>query len=278
MSRVAQLDSIALDKELYGQFWSEFNGAFNTDGYKEEWELVLKSVVFVCATRFLRQEGSSCTYGSALSGVAFQCRKRTLYVVTVLAGYVWKKITHCVFDGSQGARQVMWLKLYKWINMMYHGCDVTNFLRFLAAEGTEGAQGGGARSFLSPLYRVFNVYSTRLVDDGSASGFYSSSVFAGLEYQNRQLLWNALLELFSKTLLTRRGLLASAKRQGQRQRQRQRRESKTVCSHCDRFPTNPYEMACCRANYCYVCVVKALEWSMCDACGASKRLAAAPVY
>lgn len=64
MSRVAQLDSIALDKELYGQFWSEFNAAFNTSEHKEEWELALNTVVFMCATRFLPHYGSSCTYGS----------------------------------------------------------------------------------------------------------------------------------------------------------------------------------------------------------------------
>ncbi|CAI4061495.1 hypothetical protein N7582_001910 [Saccharomyces uvarum] len=271
MSRVAQLDAIALDSELYGQFWSEFNAAVNTDGHKEEWELVVNSLVFVCATRFLSQHGSSYTYGSALSGVAFRCRKRTLYVVTVLAGYVWRKITHFVFNGSRGGGQMAWLKLYKWLNVAYHGCDVTNFVRFLAADGV------GARSFLSPVYRVFNVYSTRLVRGGSASGsdFYSGSVFAGLEYQNRQLLWNALLELFSKTLLTKRGLLPFAKRP---QRARSGTASQTVCPHCERFPTNPYQIACCQANYCYVCVVKALEWSLCDACGASKALTAAPVY
>ncbi|CAI4043431.1 hypothetical protein SKDZ_10G0100 [Saccharomyces kudriavzevii ZP591] len=271
MSRVAQLDSIALDKELYGQFWSEFNSAFSTDRHKEEWELVVNSLVFLCAARFLPQHGSSSTYGSALSGVAFRCRKRSLYVVTVLAGYVWKKITHFVFDGSRGRRRAVWMKLYKWLNLLYHGCDVTNFLRFLAADGA------GARSFLSPLYRVFSIYSTRLVGDGSApiSDFYSNSVFAGLEYQNRQLLWTALLELFSKTLLTKRGLLPFAKRP---QRPRLGTTSKTVCAHCSRFPTNPYQIACCHANYCYVCVVKALEWSVCDACGASKGLTAAPVY
>lgn len=162
----------------------------------------------MCDKVLVASTGSSYTYGSALSGVAFRCRKRTLYVVTVLAGYVWRKITHFVFNGSRGGGQMAWLKLYKWLNVAYHGCDVTNFVRFLAADGV------GARSFLSPVYRVFNVYSTRLVRGGSASGsdFYSGSVFAGLEYQNRQLLWNALLELFSKTLLTKRGLLPFAKR------------------------------------------------------------------
>ncbi|QHS74060.1 ubiquitin-protein ligase peroxin 2 [Saccharomyces paradoxus] len=271
MSRVAQLDSIALDKELYGQFWSEFNAAFDTNERKEEWELIVNSIVFMCATRFLPQFGSSCTYGSALSGVAFQCRKRTLYVVTVLAGYLWKKITHAVFNGSHGGNQMVWLKLYKWLNLLYHGCDVTNFLRFLTADGAH------ARAFLSPLYRVFNVHSTRLVRDGSASvsDFYSNSVFAGLEYQNRQLLWNALLELFSKTLLTKRGLLTFAKKQP---RSRSGTFPKTVCPHCGGFPTNPYQIACCHANYCYVCVVKALEWSVCDACGTSGRLTALPVY
>ena len=271
MSRVAQLDSIALDKELYGQFWSEFNAAFNTSEHKEEWELALNTVVFMCATRFLPHYGSSCTYGSALSGVAFQCRKRTLYVVTVLAGYVWKKITHIVFNGPHCGNQMMWLKLYKWVNLLYHGCDVTNFLRFLAAEGPN------ARAFLSPLYRAFNVHSTRLIRDGSAiaSEFYSNSVFAGLEYQNRQLLWNALLELFSNTLLTKRGLLTFVKKPP---RSRSTTTYKTVCPRCGGFPTNPYQIACCHANYCYVCVVKALEWSMCDACGSSGRLTASPVY
>ena len=153
----------------------------------------------------------------------------------------------------------------------YRGCDVSNFLRFLTADGAD------TRSFLSPLYRVFNVYSTRLVGDGPAgiSDFYSNSVFAGLEFQNRQLLWNALLELFSKTLLTKRGLLPFARRPP---RPRSGATFKTVCPHCESFPTNPYQIACCRANYCYVCVVKALEWSMCDACGASGALTAKSVY
>lgn len=270
MSRVAQLDSTALDQEIHNVFWADFQSNINTLKNKEEYKLLLDTLVFFCGSKFISRSKNTITYGSQLSGVSYRCRRSTLYLITIVSYYIEKKLSSLLFSSSplETLNKQFFLKLYKWLTSIYSTWDLINFAQFLLSINSNN------HTFLSPLHRALGVSST--TDTLNPINFYHNTVYAGIEFQNRQLLWNAILELFNATLLN------NAKwfnRRPQKLTQAiEQNIDKVICPYCSEFPTNPYEISCCKAIYCYVCVAKSLEWSQCCNCNTTSELSAKPLY
>lgn len=270
MSRVAQLDSTALDQEIHNLFWTDFQSNIDTLNNKDEYRLLLDTLIFFCGSKLISRTQDTTTYGSQLSGVSYRCRRRTLYLITVFSYYIEKKLSSLLFSSSRLDRfnKQFFLRIYKWGSNIYSAWDLINFAQFLLSIGSQN------QKFLSPLHRILGVSST--TDTLNPINFYHNTVYAGIEFQNRQLLWNAILELFNATLLNNAKWLNRRPQkliQGNKQNIDQVR-----CPYCSEFPTNPYEISCCKALYCYVCVAKSLEWSQCNNCDTTTELSARPIY
>lgn len=263
MSRVAQLDSVALDQELDHIVWNRFQKQFQVTNYVEEWQFLVRSLVFLCGTRATGTVSAS-TYGSRLSGVLYLCRRRTLFVSNILLQYLQRKLSNLYFNSSNVSERSV--KMYRWLTTLYGILDLTTFLRFLLSEGNT--------KYLSLTNRLLGVVSS--VDMLSSSSFYEDTVYAGLEYQNRQLLWNALLEVFNSTLLNTNSLIWDSTRRNRTKPQGIADER--ICPECNGFPVNPYKTSCCSANYCYICAMKTLARGHCVQCGKNKHLSVNQVY
>ncbi|KAL3230592.1 Peroxisomal biogenesis factor 2 [Nakaseomyces bracarensis] len=262
MSRVAQLDSVVLDQELDNIVWSRFQKQLQLSSHQEEWQFLVRSLVFLCGTRATGTVSTS-TYGSRLSGVLYLCRRRTLFISSILLQYLQRKLSNLYFNSNNVSERSM--KVYRWLSTLYGVLDLTTFLRFLLSDGNT--------KYLSLTNRLLGVVSS--VDLLSPSSFYEDTVYAGLEYQNRQLLWNALLEVFNTTLLNSNSLIWDSTRKVKNNKAHMVDER--TCPECNGFPVNPYRSSCCSANYCYVCGMKALARKHCSQCG-NKDLTMNQIY
>ncbi|CAG60461.1 PEX2 [Nakaseomyces glabratus] len=251
MSRVAQLDSVVLDQEVDHLIWNIFQKDFKVSKYAEECQFLLRCLVFICGSKSVDGVNTT-TYGSRLSGVYYLCRKRTLFVSNILIHYLYRKLSNLYFSSNNISERT--LRLYRWISTLYGVLDLTTFLRFLLSDGNT--------KYLSLTNRLLGIVTS--VDMLSPSSFYQDTVYAGLEYQNRQLLWNALLEVFNSTLMNSNKYLWDTRKK------RDKPANETTCPECNGFPVNPYRSSCCRANYCYICGMKALAREHCTNCGNTK--------
>lgn len=243
--------------------WTDFESHLQPAKYKEELKLLVQTLVFYFGSTYSKRSASTATYASALSGVNFRCRKRTLYLVTILANYLHSKISHLVFNSTSKLA----LRLYTFLAHIYINFDLLNSIDFLLSASSNRS------TFLSPLHRLLGVSST--ADSEDPKDFYQNTVYAGIEFQNRQLLWNAILELFNMTLLNNARWFIIRPKSIQK---KQFGKNSVYCPQCGEFPVNPYQMACCDGIYCYVCAVTALEWSHCCQCDETKNLSAKPFY
>lgn len=265
MSRVAQLDSSALDQEINSLFWTDFTRNFAPQKNKEQWQLLVETLVFYFGSKSGPDNIQTTTYGSQLSGVKYGCKKRTLFLITILSRYLNSSLSHLLFSHNTST----WLlETYKYLCHLYSALDLLNFAHFLLGSRLTGDK------YLTPLHRLFKTPS--YTDTLNPINFYHDTVYAGIEYQNRQLLWNAILELFNVTLLNNTRWLNRQAASKHPATQKSRRGSS--CPRCAEFPTNPYTISCCKANYCYLCVVKALELSQCNSCQSNRDLEATPLY
>lgn len=261
MSRVAQLDSQELQNELHNLMWADYQFQMQPQKHKEEIKFLLDSLVFYFGATYLTRSSATTTYTSHLSGVSFNCRKRTLFLVTILANYIHTKLSHCIFNSGK-----KWaLRLYTITSHFYAYLDLLNMAHFLMSGTT------GSFTYLSPLHKFFRVAST--TDTYDPKHFYQNTVYAGIEFQNRQLLWNAILELFNTTLFTNTTWLIAPPKKSHK-----KKADKNSCVHCGEFPTNPYKITCCQSVYCYVCVVTILQTSHCEQCDTKNNLKASPIY
>ncbi|AET39913.1 ubiquitin-protein ligase peroxin 2 Ecym_5136 [Eremothecium cymbalariae DBVPG len=250
MSRVAQLDSLALDSELHQSIWAEFQSEFKPIKYVDEWQLLLHTLVYHVSTH-ASASGVS-TYGSQLSGVTYRTRKSTLFLVTILIRYLHKKLSAYLLSEDTSMK---WYKVFaKW----YHCYDLVNFLSFLSKP-----------MFLSPMHRLLNIKCFRALDDPN---FYTSTVYSGLEFQNRQLMWNAILELLNGNFLNLSYFSKSKLIKNETPTQ------PNQCARCKELPSNPYVTSCCNAAYCYVCVLVNLDIKFCSNCGMKAAMTATPLY
>ncbi|AMD20979.1 HEL302Cp [Eremothecium sinecaudum] len=250
MSSVAQLDSLALDSELHESIWNEFQSHFKPINNIDEWQLLIHTLVFYLSTH-TNLKGVS-TYGSQLSGVTYQTTKSTLFLVSVLVQFLHKKFSSAILRGDK------FTKWYLMASKLYHCYDLFNFLQFLSTP-----------CFISPIHRLFNVTCTKALEE---STFYTSTVYAGLEFQNRQLMWNTILELLNKNVLQ----LNYFSRQQLEKNETPTRQDQ--CARCKELPVNPYSSSCCRSTYCYVCLIRNLDVMFCSNCGTKKTFTATPLY
>ncbi|QLG70201.1 hypothetical protein HG535_0A01390 [Zygotorulaspora mrakii] len=271
MLRVAQLDSAALDDEVRSIFWRDFQTNLPITRNKEEYQLLLESLVFLFSSKLLAGSFTN-TYGSRLSGVSYTCKRRTLYLITTLSGYLESKLSHFVFSSSNRIvtnNSDKLRKAFSYLTTVYSFFDVFLFAKFLSNLSS---------TYLSPLHRLLGVSFSG--SDSSASTFHDNTVYSQIEFQNRQLLWNAILELFNVTLLSNakwfhRHYSSSSSTD---QKHSVASSDDAHCPYCNQFPTNPYVISCCNSTFCYLCVVKVLEWSHCPRCDATANIKASPLY
>lgn len=267
MSRVAQLDSTALDQELHSLFRTELSQNLDIHKNEEEWHFILDTLLFLFGSRFNQKAQQTTTYGSQLSGVTYNCTRRTLYIVAILSNYLGSRVSKKVYsaDGSVWSR---FRRLYEYLSHIYSAVDLINFAYFLLSTGQNDSK------YLTPIHRVLGASAS--TETHNPVNFYHNTVYAGIEFQNRQLLWNAILEFFNATLLNNARWL-----NGRRQRPSTTgtsTQSPETCARCKELPTNPFQLQCCQANYCYVCVVRAIDSKYCDNCNSSTNLRAEPIY
>ncbi|CCC69593.1 hypothetical protein NCAS_0D00120 [Naumovozyma castellii] len=263
-SRVAHLDSRSLDDELRKTFWKQLQSVFPDSRFEDELKVVLDTLIFVCASKYIPMNGSTSTYGSRLSGTLFKARRRTLYLITILSGYARKKLSHLLFSTNGHALSQ---KCYRVLKILYDLFDFYNISLFLSSP-----QGTG-KKYLSPLHRILNVKSVS--DITNPSTYYQETAMGATEYQNRQLLWNAILELFNNTLLTSSRFYLT---NGSKKKKVVRSGNKEVCHKCQNFPCNPYLISCCYNYYCYICSLKVLKRGECPVCKESYNLKFTPSY
>ncbi|QLQ78791.1 hypothetical protein HG537_0B01390 [Torulaspora globosa] len=264
MSRVAQLDSTALDQELHSLFRNELSQNLEIDKNEEEWNLILDTLVFFFGSRFIGKQTR--TYGSELSGVTYNCKRRTLYIVAILTNYLGSRISKKVY--SEGSFWSRFTTLYHYLNQFYSAIDLINFASFLLSTSPSDSK------YLTPIHRLLGASSS--TETHNPVSFYHNTVYAGIEFQNRQLLWNAILEFFNATLLNNARWL-----NGRRQRPTTTlppTQSPETCARCKELPTNPFKIQCCQANYCYICVIRAMDSNYCDNCNSKTNLRAQPIY
>ncbi|QLL31278.1 hypothetical protein HG536_0B01400 [Torulaspora globosa] len=268
MSRVAQLDSTALDQELHSLFRTELSQNLDIHKNEEEWHFVLDTLVFFFGSKFFQKAHQTKTYGSELSGVTYNCKRRTLYIVAILSSYLGSKISKKVYSTTDGTVWSRLKPLYVYLSHFYSAADLVNFACFLLSTGQSDFK------YLTPIHRLLGASSS--TDTYNPVSFYHNTVYAGIEFQNRQLLWNAILEFFNATLLNNARWL-----NGRRQRPSTTKMSAQlpeICARCQELPTNPFQIQCCQANYCYVCVIRAIDSKCCDNCSSSTNLRAEPIY
>ncbi|EDO19060.1 hypothetical protein Kpol_2000p24 [Vanderwaltozyma polyspora DSM 70294] len=264
MSRVAVFDSLELDNELHDLYWREFKQNLNIRNNEHEWEFLLNSIIFLFST-YKKGNNLTTTYALELtSNNLFNATKKTLFVITILKNYINKKLQHLIYNNSNESL----LYLLHWFNKIYSLLDLINFLKFLSSFNN-------SHLFISPIHRLLNVPITR-TNLESSSDFYQNTVVSNLQFQNRQLLWNSILELFNMTLLNNSAWL-QRKFKPMKLKNKSLTDS-TICTRCDEFPSQPYRFQCCQSLYCYICTIKTLDLSICQNCGKDNNLKAVPLY
>lgn len=264
MSRVAQLDSQELSNELHNLMWNDFKNHLQPGKYKEELKLLLQTLIFYFGTKYSKPSKTTTTYESALSGIEFKCKKRTLYLITILVNYLNSKVSHLVFNSTSKLA----LRIYTFLSQIYINLDLLNSIHFLLSTSSN------TPTFLSPLHRLLGASSTTSMN--SSTDFYQNTLYAGIEFQNRQLLWNAILELFNITLFNNARWFISTPKSNQNKQQLSK--NRVHCPQCNEFPVNPYQITCCDAIYCYVCAVTAMNKSYCPNCDQKTNLTAKPLF
>ncbi|CCH58374.1 hypothetical protein TBLA_0A05810 [Henningerozyma blattae CBS 6284] len=242
MSRVAQLDTEFLDGQLYSIFEKKFNSIlpqFISSSFPNECDLLLNTLIYHFSTKINSNINSTATYNSSLAGISYSCSKRYLFLINVLSNYIIKK-----------------LKLPNITIKFYSILDLINFLLFLSPirHSTE------SNSNLPTLkHRLLKVHST-LSNYSDSSSFITNSRYATQQFNNKQLLWSAILELLNTLLLNDNSFiipwLANYTSTVQDNSKIGGDSSSLVpsCPICHAFPINPYEVDCCTIKYCFVCI------------------------
>ncbi|GMM54355.1 ubiquitin-protein ligase peroxin 2 [Maudiozyma humilis] len=260
MSRVGLFYSRQLDEELGRVLGAQAESALGRplDGL---WRFLWDSVLFAASTG---ASGSfSATYGARLSGVRFAAPRRVLYVCAVLAQYGAATVQNWLVRGHG--------RLLHLLRAIFAAADLADFLCFLSAPR------GGAAQYLGAVYRLLRVRAQSAA--GAAGGYTEQTRLASIDFENRQLLWNALLELLNAVALPNSRRIYMAVRRGEQRRSSGAEKSAAgSCALCAAQACNPYKLRCCGAVYCYACACKALEWRACAACARSSDLSAEPLY
>lgn len=254
--RVTQLDAVSLENDIYQQIWDDVNKNFLPVKYYEEWELFIKSLVFLASTK--KTPSGTITYGSSLTGNYYTSSRLALYIVQILIQYLSRKLSSAAIN-----LQILSIdKLYKFVNKCITIWDFTTLLQLIS---------GKRRGYLSIWHKLLDIQSLQ----SSNSEFYRNTVYSGIEFLNRQLLWNTLLEVLNVDIIASLLVKASRKRPSRRIKPK---TTKQLCTYCNEVPTNPYLTTCCNSIYCYVCVLTSLERNTCYGCDTQEKFTATPLY
>ncbi|SMN17935.1 similar to Saccharomyces cerevisiae YJL210W PEX2 RING-finger peroxin and E3 ubiquitin ligase [Maudiozyma saulgeensis] len=301
MSRVAQLDSRILDDELHSVLLRDLNHAIyagndeNEPGHlgwknTDEWRLVCDTLLYMFVVkkgnngwlsllRFISNSKSQKlkgkeveeaeeeeTYGTRLNGLSYKSPMRgTLYLTAVLSKYLLAKSDKVL--PSQNKRLVKLLRLLTSL------AEVLNFANFIVTG-----------NYISILNRILGL---KMASKGANNimplgQFSEQSRLATMEVQNRQLLWNAVLELLNMTVLLPNSRTFFYTWQSKTEKHTTAIIGSQLdirhCSLCNEPPSNPYILDCCQATYCYWCCCKVLEWRQCSNCKEKGLLQASPLY
>lgn len=293
MSRVAQLDSHILDDELYSGLLHDLSNAIfagDDDNHEtrlarwkntDEWRLVCDALLYMFVVKKRKsgqillkdkeqQSGEEVdeTYGTRLNGLSYKSPLRgTLFLTTVLIKYLLAKSDKLLPSAHQQ-------RFLKWLRLLTSLAEFFNFANFIVTG-----------NYISILHRLLRLRMTP--DDVNVmitSGQFSQqSRLATMEVQNRQLLWNAVLELLNMAILlpNSRTIFHSWQEKSNKNSITNTIASKTgirQCPLCNEPPNNPYILYCCQATYCYWCCCKVLEWKQCSNCKKKGLLQASPLY
>lgn len=252
MLRVSRIDSGELDAELYEIIWTKFKSIIPLTTNQEEWRLFIDTLVFLFSARYSSFGGGiTTTYGSHLSNLGFTCHKISLYLLSVFKRYFNNKLSNRYVSSF----------IYKRIRTMFNLFELINFIHFIRNSDTK---------YYTFLHRLLKIQSITL---NTGSSFYENSIYSGLEYQNKQLLWNTTLELLNLTILPSTVQYLNYFRTKNNIKETTLNNSKNVvCCLCNEFPTNPYRIQCCQGIYCYICLLKSIEWKHCYKCNSNGEL------
>lgn len=254
--RVNQLDASLLDSELVTQFKDQLIAAFKywhpeiKDKYESELMLVLRTLLFKVTIW-----DNSTTYGAKLQNLILVNSKtnkvisrktKALYgSIVILLPYLWKKLRN---------RDLISTNLQDKLNVLMNSVGLLNFVSFLFSG-----------NYLTVIMRVLGIKYF------SASGSQKSMRNVNYEFQNRQLVWNALTEflLFLLPIINVKRLYRTVVKPWLNNSADSKSEysflSRRLCAICFQQDstvaingvTNPYTAGCEHA-YCYVCLARRL--------------------
>lgn len=252
MLRVSHIDSEELDAELYELIWTKFKSIIPLTRNQDEWRFFVDTLVFLFSSHYSSfGSGITTTYGSHLSNLGFTCHRVSLYLLSVFKKYFNNKLSNQYSSSS----------LYRRIRTIFNLLDLINFIHFIRNHNTK---------YYTILHRLLRVQSVSL---NTGSSFYENSIYSGLEYQNKQLLWNTTLELLNLTILPSTVQYFNYFRiKNNIDETIPSNSNNVVCCLCNEFPTNPYKIQCCQSVYCYLCLLKSIEWKHCYKCNKNGEL------
>ena len=289
MSRVAQLDSDILDNELHNLLVRDLNNVIVNDNDNDssnndranmltnlqntdEWGLLCDTLIYLFMSHksrnLITSKGSNIeTYGTNLNGLVYKSPLRmALYLSNVLSKYLLSKLDKRFLLSNTGTTAFNFVIRYYRIILSI--AELLNFSNFIVT--------GNYTSLLNRILklRIVNNYT----NNNSSLQFSNQNRLVSMDVQNRQLLWNAVLELLNVTILLPNSRYLFNSWQTKKSNNTQIITEDNICPYCNEPVSNPYIINCCNKIYCYWCVCKILEWKHCSSCNKTGNLQAKPLY
>ncbi|GMM35745.1 hypothetical protein DASC09_030700 [Saccharomycopsis crataegensis] len=198
MSRVAQLDSILLDKEIYSLLFNQISSSlskFNKSllsAHSSEIQLILKSLLF----KYTLWDNSN-TYGFHLSNLSLvnnknerlsRSIKALYYILFVFGDYLSEKLSSYIFaldeddDDNEESRSILSKYAKQFIVYSLRALKIlnlVNFVKFLI----DGKYNSLKFQLLNIKTKISSLDFEKMVKGN-----------VNYEFQNRQILWNTLIE------------------------------------------------------------------------------------
>lgn len=251
---VNKIDGEKLDNDLYSHLWALYDDKIKPTSNREEFKLLIKTLAFHFSTK---SNGiQTTTYGSALAGTSFQTAKLSLFAANILMPYLVQKLQTFLYNTENSL-----LPKIRIVETLMSVWSLSTFIQLLS---------GSPKQYLTIFHKIFRIKITTFMQ----SQFYQNTITASMEFQNTQLLYNALLQLLnnqvSQSKLIQKLLRSSTKKGIKKQ-------NAFNCPYCDEEPNIPYRTSCCNKILCYLCVIKTLEFKNCAGCNTA-NFSAAPLY
>lgn len=174
---VNKIDGDKLDYDLYSHLWALYDDKIKPTSNREEFKLLLKTLAFHFSTK---SNGiQTTTYGSALAGTSFQTAKLTLFAANILMPYLVQKLQTFLYNTENNL-----LPKIRIVETLISVWSLSTFIQLLS---------GSPKQYLSIFHKIFRIKISTFMQ----SQFYQNTITASMEFQNTQLLYNALLQLLS---------------------------------------------------------------------------------